>query len=190
MSNMEKYTKKASARILKEVLKVNPKASGFTTFDQAFIILMDHWDMELAVENYEGRTNCILYRDGDKVYNWDFKNLWDEKIGDWDWNTIYKTILEDIVKQKLYKRPKLGKRALKKLEEEKKNKKVVEVEEDAVTKATLTKTEKPVSILDLRKKRDNLSVKIHDWKKKGKDVTELMKELEEIKEKIKLTKTK
>lgn len=188
---MEKYTKKASARILKEVLKINPKASGLTTMDQAFVILMDHWDMYIDVVNSNGSTLCTLYRDDDKPHNWKFKDMWDPKEGDWDWNTIYKSVLEDIIKLRLYKRPKLGKRALKKLEEAKKNKKVEEVEEVAVTKATLTKTEAPVTITDLRKKRDNLSVKIWDWKKKGKDTAELDKELEDIKARIKiLAKTK
>lgn len=189
---MEKYTKKASARILKEVLKIDSKASGFTTMDQAFVTLMNHWDMYIDVVNSDNSTVCTLYRDDDKPHTWKFKDLWDSKEGDWDWNTIYKTVLEDIIRLKLHKRPKLGKRALKKLEEDKKTKKVEEVvEEVVVTKATLTKTEAPLTITDLRKKRDNLSVKIWDWKKKGKDVTELNKEFESIKEQIKkLAKTK
>lgn len=188
---MEKYTKKASARILKEVLKIDSKASGFTTMDQAFVTLMNHWDMYIDVVNSDNSTVCTLYRDDDKPHTWKFKDLWDSKEGDWDWNTIYKTVLEDIIRLKLHKRPKLGKRALKKLEEDKKTKKVEEVEEVVITKATLTKTETPLTITDLRKKRDNLSVKIWDWKKKGKDVTELNKEFESIKEQIKkLAKTK
>ena len=37
----EKYTKKTNTYILKEVLKINPKVSPKTTYDQAFVILMD-----------------------------------------------------------------------------------------------------------------------------------------------------
>lgn len=37
----------------------------------------------------------------------------------------------------------------------------------------------------LRKKRDNLSVRIYNWKQAGKDTTELVKELELLKEQIK-----
>lgn len=183
----EKYTKKAAARILKEVLKVNPKASGFTSLDQAFVILMDHWDLELGIaETIKGepKTHISLYRDGEIVNEWVMDSLWDDKEGDFDWDTIYKTVLEDTIKGKFYKRPKLGKRALKKLEESKKSKHT-EVEESPITEATVTKIEPVLSIQDLRKKRDNLSVKIWDWKKKGKNVTELETELAEIKGQIK-----
>lgn len=184
---MEKYTKKASARILKEVLKVNPKASGFTTLDQAFVILMTEWDMELSIETvYTGVTTCTLYRDDDKPRTWEFKDIWDTKEGDWDWNAIYKTVLEDIIKERLYKRPKLGKRALKKLEEAKKAKAVAKPEPEI---------EKPVapkmSLDDLRTKRGHISARISNAKKRGLKVPDLERELEEIKAQIKsLAKTK
>ena len=41
------------------------------------------------------------------------------------------------------------------------------------------------SIEDLRRRRDNLSVKIYTWKKQGKDVSELEEEMKELKEQIK-----
>lgn len=181
---MEKYTKKASARVLKEVLKVNPKASGFTTFDQAFVILMNQWDLELSIETTcNGVTTCTLYRDGDKPRTWELGDVWDAKAGDWDWNTIYKTVLEDIIKEKLYKRPKLGKRALKKLEEERNKQSEQEPQIEEVTKVEEIKPQP--TLVELRKRRDNLSVKVYDWNKKGKDTTELQKELNLVKEQIK-----
>ena len=181
---MEKYTKKATARVLKEVLKYNPKASGFTTLDQAYVILMNAWDMEIDVVNDKNNTTSTLYRDGDKVHTWEFGDCWSPQEGDFDWNTIYRKVLEDIIRLKLYKRPKLGKRAMKKLEEERALRKP-EVDDEGVTKALKTVTEVKPTLQDLRKKRDNLSVKLHDWKKKGKDITELQKELNRIKEQIK-----
>ena len=183
---MEKYTKKATARILKEVLKVNPKASGFTTLDQAFVILMDHWDMYLSVETHLGnKTICNLYREDDQPKSWEFNNIWDEKIGDWDWNTIYKTILEDVIKEKLYKRPKLGKRALAKLEKEKADAKV---KEEKIQKQQQEAKNRQQYIEDLKRRKGNLQVKKSDWKKKGKDISELEKEIEKINQE--LTKTK
>lgn len=181
---MEKYTKKATARVLKEVLKYNPKASGFTTLDQAYVILMNAWDMEIDVANDNNKTTSTLYRDGDKVHTWQLGSCWIAQEGDFDWNTIYKKVLEDIIRLKLYKRPKLGKRAMKKLEEERAKRKP-EIEDEGVTKAIKTKVEPKLTLQDLRKKRDNLSVKLWDWKKKGKDITQLQKELDEIKAKIK-----
>ena len=185
---MEKYTKKASARILKEVLKVNPKASGFTTLDQAFVILMTEWDMEMNIEESNNITTCTLIRDDDKPKTWEFKDAWDEKIGDWDWNTIYKTVLEDIIKGRLYKRPKLGKRALKKIEKEK---------AEAALKAhkeieKKQKEENEIKLLEnLKRRKGNLQVKKSDWKKKGKDISGIEKEIEDINIELqKLSKTK
>ena len=179
---MEKYTKKASARVLKEVLKVNPKASGFTTFDQAFVILMTEWDMELGVETSKSNTTCTLYRDDDKPRTWNFKDAWDTKEGDWDWNTIYKTVLEDIIKERLYKRPKLGKRAMKKLEEAKK----LKAQQEAIPAPVVEEKKTPkVSLDDLRKKRGHISARISNAKKRGLQVPELERELASIKEQIK-----
>ena len=177
----EKYTKKATARILKEVLKVDPKASGFTTLDQAFTILMGHWDLELGVESIhvdKGTNNTVLtlYRDGDKVEVWDTKkDLWDSKEGDFDWNFIYKLVLENIIRLRLYKRPKVSKRVAK----------VVTPEPVEATEPEIVTTPPTLSVSDLRKKRDSISVKMHGWKKKGKDVSGLEKELAEIKAKLK-----
>ena len=112
---MEKYTKKATAKIIAEVLKLNPKASKLTTLDQAFVILMEHWDMELGLmTKLNEPTIATLYKDEEVPMEWSFENAWDDKQGDYDWNRIYKEVLEDIIKKKLYKRPKTGKRSKKK----------------------------------------------------------------------------
>ena len=112
--NMEKYTKKANTRILKEVLKYREKASGNTTYDQAFVILMEEWDMECGVENKEGVTVGTIYRDGECVhtFNWDKSDAYSEKERDWNWDFVYKNFLEHIIKTRLYKRPKVSKREL------------------------------------------------------------------------------
>lgn len=175
---MEKYTKKTSTRILKEVLKVKPQASKLTSHDQAFVILMTEWDLELSVETKK-TTLCQLYRDNEVVYKWEFDDIFNE--GDWDWNVIYKTTLEDIIKHKLYKRPKLTKKQLKQKEEAKK-----------LEEKTKQEKQKPVvpqlSIEDLKKKRSNLSAKISNYRKQGKDVTSLEHEMDEIRKLIKNTK--
>lgn len=113
----EKYTKKATAKIIAEVLKLDPKASKLTTLDQAFVILMEHWNMEIGLlTKLNEPTKVTLYRDDDTPYEWSFDDAWIDKEGDYDWNRIYKGVLEDIIKQKLYKRPKVSKRSKKKTE--------------------------------------------------------------------------
>ena len=176
----EKYTKKATARIITEVLKIDPKASKLTSFDQAFVKLMTHWDMELGIITKLNQPTVVtLYRDEETPYEWSFENAWIDNVGDYDWNTIYKTVLEDIIKMKLYKRPKLGKRAQKKRDEEIVKKKAA-VEDKKVEKPIPT-----ISLQELRKKRDTLSVRIYNGKKKNKDVAELEKQLADIKKQIK-----
>lgn len=187
---VKKYTKKATARILSEVLKINPKASKLMSLDQAYVFLMTHWDMDMSVSmGCDCVTECVLNREWDMDENkptWKFeKEVWDDKNGDWDWTTIYKTVLEDIIKKKMYKKPKLGKRAQKKLDEfiaQKKETETNEIKEEP--KSTPTKT---VSLEDLRKTRDRIYMKIYTMKKNNikADTRELDEELDKIKMQIK-----
>lgn len=109
-----KYTKKASARIIKEVQKINPKAPLTTTFDQAFELLMTEWDLELGIEKNEITITTTLHKDGNssELFKWSTKDAWSEKDCDFNWDFIYRNVLERIIKDKLYKRPKISKREL------------------------------------------------------------------------------
>lgn len=184
----EKYTKKATAKIINEVLKLNPKASKLTTLDQAFVILMEYWDMELGIiTKLHQPTVVTLYRDDDTPFEWSFENAWVDKEGDYDWSRIYKEVLEDIIKKKLYKRPKLGKRAQKKHDEEVAKKKAKREAEEAKENEVIIENPK-VSLVELRTQRSQLSAKISNWKKQKKDPNTLIvmeKQLEEIKKQIK-----
>lgn len=144
-----KYTKKASARIIKEVQKVNPKSPLTTTFDQAFVLLMTAWDMELGIETTNTVTTCAIYRDGSIVHTMKFDNVWDDKTGDWNWNVIYKDVLEHIIKTRMYKRPKISKRELNRIAKEK-----AEAEKKAAkaAKAT-TKKESKTTTMSKRKNK-------------------------------------
>ena len=117
----EKYAKKASVRILKELAKLNDKVSARTTYQQAFDILMERWDLELSLANDKETTTCCIYRDGTVVHTFDWKKseVYDIKDCDWDWNYVYKLVLEQCIKDKLYKRPKVSKRELNRIAKEK-----------------------------------------------------------------------
>lgn len=114
-------TKKASTRIFKELEKINPKISPKTTFQQAFEILMTEWDLELSVESTTTSTTCNIYKDNVIAYtfNWTKKESYNEREADWDWNFIYKNVLEHIAKTRMYKRPKISKSELRRIEKEK-----------------------------------------------------------------------
>ena len=178
---MEKYTKKANAYIMKHVLKVNPKASGRTTFDQAYVMLMTEWDLEGDIVMTTTETIFKIWRDGEVCHTltWPRDKSFNEKEGDWDWDLIYKDVLQTIIKDRLYKRPKIGKRAAAKLIKEK---------EEAIEKARVEKEKEEAAeqlrldIAAAKRKKDNLSVKISTWKKKGKDISELRKEWEALRD--------
>ena len=114
-------TKKASTRIFKELEKINPKISPKTTFQQAFEILMTEWDLEMSVESTTNSTTCNIYKDNviAHTFNWTRKESYNVRECDWDWNFIYKNVLEHIAKTRLYKRPKISKSELRRIEKEK-----------------------------------------------------------------------
>ena len=114
-------TKKASARIIKELEKFDPKVSSKTTYQQAFDILMEKWDLELSLEKTANVIKSSIYKDGTITHSfeWTLKEAWNDKEYDFEWNFIYRTILEHISKTRIYKRPKVGKRELARIAKEK-----------------------------------------------------------------------
>lgn len=107
-------TKKASARIIKEIEKFDNKVSSKTTYQQAFDILMEKWDLELSLEKDGSIVKCSIHKDGNisHSFEWSLKEAWDDKEYDFEWNFIYRTVLEHISKTRMYKRPKVSKREL------------------------------------------------------------------------------
>lgn len=145
-------TKKASTRIFKELEKINPKISSKTTFQQAFEILMTEWDLELSVESTTTSTTCNIYKDNVVAYtfNWTKKESYNSRECDWDWNFIYKNVLEHIAKTRLYKRPKISKSELRRIEKER-----LEAEKKAIKEAKLAeKATKEQAKLDKQKARE------------------------------------
>lgn len=187
-------TKKCNAYILAQVLKIEPKASKNTQLHEAFGILFEAWQFEADLyHSSENQTTFTIYRDDLKVEQWNLGNQWDEKNGDFNYNEIYKVVLEDIIKRRLFKRPKLGKKAQKEYDNkvaEAKKKKVIE-DTTSTEEPVVIKIESEPSIEELKKKRDNLTCKIYNWKKKGKDASEMEQELASVKEQLqKRTKTR
>lgn len=117
----EDNTKKASTRIFKELEKINPKISPKTTYQQAYEMLMTEWDMEISVESDSDSTVCSIYKDGSvaHTFNWTRDESFNERDRDWDWNFIYRQVLEHIAKTRMYKRPKISKSELRKIEKAK-----------------------------------------------------------------------
>ena len=107
-------TKKTTTRILKEILKFKEKVSGNTTNQQAFDFLMNEWNLEVGIENKNEITYGFIYKDDQlaHTFEWSKSKAYSEKERDWNWDFIYRSFLEHIIKTKLYKRPKISKREL------------------------------------------------------------------------------
>lgn len=116
-----KYTRKASSRIIKELQKINPKTPLSTTYDQAFVELMNEWDLEIGLEKNDGVIYASIHKDGSIAheFEWKLSEAWTEKEMDFNWDFVYRTVLEHIIKTRLYKRPKIGKRELARIAKEK-----------------------------------------------------------------------
>jgi hypothetical protein len=129
---MTKLSKKCTADILKHIQKIEPNISKNTTWDEAWNILSEAWEFEADLTHtVKEKTVFTLYRDGLLVETYKLGDMWDDNVGDFNYTDIFKSVLDNITKRRLYKRPKLGKRAQKKYDEE-----------VASIKAKGTKTEK------------------------------------------------
>ena len=184
MADIQKYTKKANAYIMNHLLKMNPKASKLTSFDGAYVYMMNEWNLDGDLELSKGIVSFKIWRDDEVVetLTWPKVKAWIDKEMDFDWNLIYKDVLEKIIKNRLYKRPKLSKRALKK-KEEAKQEAIIEANKEREAKELAKKKEE--ELVSMRKKKNNLQQRIYDWKKKGKDASELIQEYNRVSKKLK-----
>lgn len=137
---MAKISKKCTADILKHVQKIEPNISKNTTWDEAWNILSEAWEFEADLSHtVKEKTVFTLYRDGLLVETYKLGDMWDDKVGDFNYTDIFKSVLDNITKRRLYKRPKLGKRAQKKYDEEVEKAKASKQKEELVKEP-----EKPV----------------------------------------------
>ena len=137
---MAKISKKCTADILKHVQKIEPNISKNTTWDEAWNILSEAWEFEADLfHTVKEKTVFTLYRDGLLVETYKLGDMWDDKVGDFNYTDIFKSVLDNITKRRLYKRPKLGKRAQKKYDEEVEKAKASKQKEEPVKEP-----EKPV----------------------------------------------
>lgn len=190
MAKEKKLTKKASAKVFKLVEKINPKASKLTTYDEAYEIIFTEYDLEGAMlADVKGDVTFNVYRGEDPISIATYKFPKGYAEGDFDWNTIYKEVLENIISRRLYKKPKLGKRAQKLYDKKVEEMKTIIKEQEIKEAKELEEACKPTKTLpsdmdDLKRLKGNLKVKIYTWKKKNKDVSELENELKLVEDKI------
>lgn len=188
MKKEKKLSKKASAKVWGVAAKFCPNLSKNTSYDEAWEIIATEGELEGDIEaNKYGMTKFTLYRGEEVLHVYDLGVVF--RDGDWDWTTIYKTVCEDVVARRLYKKPKLSKKAQKQKDEEiaklaAERKLKEEQEEQAMLKEQQKHPEQEQSKEELKRLKFNLKMKIKTWLKKGKDVTELEAELDELNKKL------
>lgn len=193
---MAKASKKASSSIISLVQAIDSSKSKLISYDEAWEVISEYTGIDGGIYN-SIKTNKTVFTLSIKSDDEDIeisKIEFDSKDvfldGDWDWTVIFKTVIEYMMKNKLVKKPRTkkdgsksdGKYVLKRSKTAQISKISTEL-----TKS-LPKEEKAVKsqdIQELRKKRFKLSCKISNWKKKGKDITQLEKEYNELRQIIK-----
>ena len=206
-------SKKASVKAIEycskltgEKLKLNSSWS-----DLSWIFLEGYiYDVKTGLET----TTISLYKEpGEKediLESWNIPNeeVYDKKLCDWDWNYIYKLLFEWISKKRKPKAKKVKKQSYDELVKDVSEIKIKIKNATGKEKKNLIKeyNEKSKELEKLQSKKDadnqvkeqieqdketlkkkafNLYQRIRDWQKKGKDASELIKEREEILNKLK-----
>ena len=170
MATEKKLTKKASSRIYNVVIKFQPKASKLITYDEAWEIIAKEGNLEGGLNTKRtGETIFTLYKNDEIIHEYNLTGTFKKDIGDWDWTTIYKTVLDDVVSRRLYKNNKI-----------KKSKK--QIDKPILPEKSLDK--KSIDVDELKRLKFNLKMKIKNWTLKGKDTEELKKELSDIENKL------
>mgnify|MGYP006991647192 CR=1 FL=1 len=200
---MAKASKKASATIISLVQAIDPTKSKLISYDEAWEVISEYTGLigGLTMSIKKGTHFNIYKEKGDEqieVASIEFPT--DEVFteGDWDWTKIFKTTIEYLMKNKLVKKPRNKKQSstsvCKPVLKQAKTKQISQIdinlnnsssENKNTVKSQLNELSLKSDIKELRRKRDNLSCKIWDWRKKGKDVTSLEIEYKMIQETIK-----
>ena len=193
---MAKASKKASSSIISLIQAIDSSKSKLISYDEAWEVISEYTGIDGGIYNSIKTDKTVftlsIKSDDEDIeigkIEFDSKDVFLD--GDWDWTVIFKTVIEYMIKNKLVKKPRTkkdgsksdGKYVLKRSKTAQISKISTEL-----TKS-LPKEEKAVKsqdIQELRKKRFKLSCKISNWKKKGKDITQLEKEYNELRQIIK-----
>ena len=183
-------SKKASSNIISFVQAIDQKASKLTSYDEAWDIISAYGGItgNLITNNYKKKHGTVfeIIRESDEsiIHKFEWSN---DKVfcdGDWNWTLIFKDVLDYIIKNKIVKKPRSNKTQISsqiskisskvnKCLPEKKN--TVKSQENAVKIDSM-------DIEELKKKKTALYGRIRDWRIKGKDTTELIKQYNKISE--------
>lgn len=164
---MAKLTKKATPKIIELVRAIDTGMGKNISFDEAWDIIGEYIGVEVEmVCNTNNVTTMVMYKGDDEIGKLSWNNVFIKENGDWDWNRIYKDAIEYMMKNKIVKKPRQSH------PQKKTNNNIIN------KKSTLNEAQDNID--DLKKKKQSLYQKLRKWKMKGKDVTVLQKEYDNI----------
>lgn len=195
-------SKKVSTKIWTLVNNIEPGISKNISWDQAWEKLSDWGGFEGGVETKaNGVTLFDIWIEGVKVKVLTIADGWNEKEMDWNWDQVYSQALNYIFNEGLIKKPRARRKDAKtkgvkkavinrtktaqisKQTEELKNS-IAEREKELKNKEFEKEWYSEKNLTDMKKRLGGLSAKKSNWKKKGKDVSEIEEMMSEVKIKI------
>lgn len=170
---MGKLTKKATSKIIDLVQAIDHSMGKNISFDEAWEIISEYVGIEGDIYTANnGVTKFTLYKGEDIVgtLEWSNDDVFMLDQGDWNWTKIFNDVIDYMMKNKLVKKPRA------------KSKEYIPTSNKNYNiKTSDTPQQPPTSNIDeLKRKKSSLYQKIREWNKKGKDVTELKAEYDNI----------
>lgn len=163
---------------------IKPGVSKNITMEEAWVIIAEYWDLEGQVEMLkDGITRfSIFYKNTIiKQLGWSNDLVWVDKEGDWDFSTIYRDVLEWLIKSRTIKKSRAAK-GNKTLDLPKDTKKCIARNEEAqAAKAQVEAAVDPATkVAMLKKQKQSAYNRMNNARKKGEDISKLEQEYKMI----------
>lgn len=190
--------KRASRNVMAMVNLIDSKAPANTTWEQAWEIIANYWDLEgdLVASNSKSDrvTRFTIYYQNVAIHTceWRTEEVWDTKEGELDFSTIYRDVLEWLIKSRTLKKSRIGKGAKARQldlpsevkKEIKKGAKSLKPEEEEVPQPVKEVSKPKIDVESLKKRKQQLYHKIRNDRKKGLQTQSLEVEYNKIVEQI------
>lgn len=195
--------KKVSNKIWTLVNNIKPGVSKNITYSDAWGELSEWGGFEGSLETKaNGNTTMHIWIGDTMVKVLTIKNGWNEKEMDWNWDQVFGQTLDYIFNEGLIKKPRARRKdaktqTVRKAVINRAKTAQISKQTDELTKSIEEEIEaqnkrdfeaqwySEKNLEDLKKRLCGISAKRSMWKKKGKDVSELERMMEEFREKIK-----
>lgn len=195
--------KKVNTKIWTLVNNIEPGVSKNLTWSDAWEKLAEWGGFEGSVDTKaDGSTVMDIWIDGMKIKSLPIKDGFNKKEMDWNWDQVFGQTLDYIFNEGLIKKPRARRKdartqSVRKAIVNRTKTAQISKQTDELTKSIEEEIKaqnkrdfeaqwySEKNLEDLKKRLCGISAKRSMWKKKGKDVSELERMMEEFREKIK-----